>query len=219
MCARGAWARSIPISVYCLARPARRAIPSGRAWFLMKAPAASGGRRASERRRMNRHQRDIDGAAETAARRIVVGGRVQGVGFRPFVYRKARGFDLTGWVRNGAGQVLIHVEGGARRISSGSNARLQREAPPLAKPHVASSDEVIIEGVADFRILSSDATAMPGRASAAGSVLLRRLSRGIAGPVRTALSLSVHELHAMRTALHDHRASALRPAKYIHGRL
>ena len=39
------------------------------------------------------------------ARRIVVSGRVQGVGFRPFIYRIARVFDLNGWVRNGAGRV------------------------------------------------------------------------------------------------------------------
>ncbi len=60
---------------------------------------------------MNRHQRDIDGAAIVAARRIVVSGRVQGVGFRPFIYRIARALDLSGWVRNGAGRVVIHVEG------------------------------------------------------------------------------------------------------------
>ncbi len=36
---------------------------------------------------------------------------MQGVGFRPFVYRLARDIDLTGWVRNETGQVVIHVEG------------------------------------------------------------------------------------------------------------
>ena len=109
---------------------------------------------------MNRHQRDIDGAAITAARRIVVGGRVQGVGFRPFVHRTARAFDLNGWVRNGAGQVVIHVEGGPANIARFERA-LTAEAPPLAKPCLASSDAVTIEGAADFRILSSDATACP----------------------------------------------------------
>ena len=106
---------------------------------------------------MNRHQRDIDGAAITAARRIVVGGRVQGVGFRPFVYRIARAFDLNGWVRNGPGRVVIHVEGGLPNIARFERA-LTAEAPPLAKPHLAASDAATIEGAADFRILASDAT-------------------------------------------------------------
>ncbi len=106
---------------------------------------------------MNRHQRDIDGAAALRARRIVVGGRVQGVGFRPFIYRVARMFDLSGWVRNGTGQVLIHVEGRSSNIIRFERA-LTAEAPPLAKPHVVASDEAIVEGALDFRILTSDIT-------------------------------------------------------------
>jgi len=106
---------------------------------------------------MDRHQRDIDGAAVTTARRIVVRGRVQGVGFRPFVHRTARAFDLNGWVRNGAGQVVIHVEGGPANIARFERA-LMAEAPPLAKPCLAASDAAAIEGAADFRILASDAS-------------------------------------------------------------
>ena len=105
---------------------------------------------------MNRHQRDIDGAAIVAARRIVVSGRVQGVGFRPFIYRIARAFDLNGWVRNGAGRVVIHVEGSPPNIARFERA-LTVEAPPLAKPHLAASDAATVEGAADFRILASDA--------------------------------------------------------------
>lgn len=41
---------------------------------------------------------------------LALGGRVQGVGFRPFVYRLALGLGLTGWVRNRTGQVEIHVQ-------------------------------------------------------------------------------------------------------------
>ena len=45
------------------------------------------------------------------ARRILVTGRVQGVGFRPFVSRIAHELGLSGWVRNRSGEVEIHVEG------------------------------------------------------------------------------------------------------------
>ena len=106
---------------------------------------------------MNRHQRDIDGAASVAARRIVVSGRAQGVGFRPFIYRIARAFDLNGWVRNGAGRVVIHVEGSPPNIARFERA-LMVEAPPLAKPYLAASDAATVEGAADFRILASDAS-------------------------------------------------------------
>ena len=47
------------------------------------------------------------------AQRIRIAGRVQGVGFRPFVYRLARAHELAGWVRNGLAGVEVHVEGPA----------------------------------------------------------------------------------------------------------
>jgi hydrogenase maturation protein HypF len=106
---------------------------------------------------MNRHQRDINGVRHLHARRFVVSGRVQGVGFRPFVYRVARAFALKGWVRNDAGQVVIHVEGGGADIARFQDA-LTAEAPSLAKPHLAVSSKAVPEGVTDFRILSSEAT-------------------------------------------------------------
>ncbi len=48
---------------------------------------------------------------KNAARHIDVGGLVQGVGFRPFIYRHARQYGLKGWVRNYTGGVEIHIEG------------------------------------------------------------------------------------------------------------
>ena len=43
--------------------------------------------------------------------RVTVRGVVQGVGFRPFVYRLANHHNLKGWVRNTSGSVEIEVEG------------------------------------------------------------------------------------------------------------
>ena len=92
--------------------------------------------------------------SDEAARRIVLSGQVQGVGFRPFVWRIAKEFGLTGWVKNGPGRVFIHVEGD--RIAEFERALLAN-APPLAKPRLESSGDAEREDATDFRILASDA--------------------------------------------------------------
>jgi hydrogenase maturation protein HypF len=65
-------------------------------------------------------------------RRLEVRGIVQGVGFRPFVYRLARGLALDGWVRNDAAGVTIEVEGDAKCIERLART-LRNEAPSLAR--------------------------------------------------------------------------------------
>ena len=66
------------------------------------------------------------------AREIEVRGVVQGVGFRPFVWRLATRFGVTGRVRNRSGVVEIRVEGPAAAIE-GFCAAIAAEAPPLAQ--------------------------------------------------------------------------------------
>jgi hydrogenase maturation protein HypF len=63
---------------------------------------------------------------------LEVVGVVQGVGFRPFVYRLAQRHGLDGWVRNDAGQVHITVEGSPDHLREFVND-LQTQAPPLAR--------------------------------------------------------------------------------------
>ncbi len=70
---------------------------------------------------------------ERVARFITIGGRVQGVGFRPFVYRLAHRHDITGWVRNANGAVEIHAEGSPAQLQRFSDGLLA-EAPPLSAP-------------------------------------------------------------------------------------
>jgi len=48
---------------------------------------------------------------KTVAKHIDITGLVQGVGFRPFIYRHAKQHDLAGWVRNYTGGVEVHLEG------------------------------------------------------------------------------------------------------------
>lgn len=62
--------------------------------------------------------------------RIVVRGVVQGVGFRPFVYRLAAEHNLNGWVLNSTEGVVVEVEGEAL---DGFLAGLETRRPPLAR--------------------------------------------------------------------------------------
>ena len=69
---------------------------------------------------------------EGLARTIEVHGVVQGVGFRPFVWRLAARHSIAGWVRNEGGRVTIHAEGTATALDAFEMA-IRDEAPPLAR--------------------------------------------------------------------------------------
>jgi hydrogenase maturation protein HypF len=62
---------------------------------------------------------------------ISITGVVQGVGFRPFIYRLAAEMGLTGWVRNGTGGVLIEACSTDEQLTHFIR-RIRHEAPPLA---------------------------------------------------------------------------------------
>jgi hydrogenase maturation protein HypF len=64
---------------------------------------------------------------------IVVFGVVQGVGFRPFVYRLARQFKYTGWVKNIGFGVEIHLESAEKTDFKDFLRALQEEKPPLSQ--------------------------------------------------------------------------------------
>jgi len=84
--------------------------------------------------------------------RIRVTGVVQGVGFRPFVWRLANDLRLAGWVRNDAAGVEIHAEGAAL---DSFVARLKTEAPPLARVDAITLQPIAVEGHAGFAIVES----------------------------------------------------------------
>jgi len=60
---------------------------------------------------------------------IAIRGAVQGVGFRPFIYRLATEMGLAGWVRNSPQGVSIEVEGSKSRLD-GFVLRIEKERPP-----------------------------------------------------------------------------------------
>jgi len=96
-----------------------------------------------------------DAEARTALR-LTLTGRVQGVGFRPFVYRQARARDLAGWVCNRGGTVLVHAEGPREALES-FVAALVAEAPPLARPIAGRPQPATPQGLEEFRVLASEA--------------------------------------------------------------
>jgi hydrogenase maturation protein HypF len=89
-----------------------------------------------------------------AARSIRVRGVVQGVGFRPFVFRLARANSLAGWVLNEPEGVDIHVEGSEPGVQSFLSELASRPpaAAQIAVIDVQSSDAV---GLSDFTIRES----------------------------------------------------------------
>ena len=92
--------------------------------------------------------------AKPQARHIKITGRVQGVGFRPFVSRLAHQLNLSGWVRNHAGQVEIWVQGSLEKLNL-FEQQLITNAPPLAKPDQPDSQPVTAVDITTFSILAS----------------------------------------------------------------
>lgn len=90
--------------------------------------------------------------SETSKQRLhlTVGGVVQGVGFRPFVYRLATELNLTGWVSNGTAGVGIEVQGERSPIETFIE-RLQQEKPPLAS--ITSLQSTPIEPVDELKFI------------------------------------------------------------------
>jgi len=94
--------------------------------------------------------------AGRVSRRIRLAGHVQGVGFRPFVFRLAAEFGVTGWVQNQLGEVEVLAQAAPSVLDRFQEALIGR-APPLSRPVL---DAVVDSGDAfadAFRIIESDA--------------------------------------------------------------
>jgi len=88
-------------------------------------------------------------------RSVVVRGVVQGVGFRPFVYRLAHEEGLAGFIGNDTDGVTIEVEGEAERLDAFVE-RLQAEMPPLARVDAVALRELPTLGETGFHIVASE---------------------------------------------------------------
>ena len=94
-------------------------------------------------------------AAERVRLHLDIEGAVQGVGFRPAVYRLATELELAGWVSNGRAGVQIEVEGAAARVEEFAT-RLAAQPPPLALIRTITRRRVALENAHAFTIRASD---------------------------------------------------------------
>jgi hydrogenase maturation protein HypF len=86
--------------------------------------------------------------------RARVEGTVQGVGYRPFVYRVAHELGIAGWVLNDERGVLVEAEGPPEAVAA-FVARLSADAPPLATVGAVTVEDVEATGEAGFAIAAS----------------------------------------------------------------
>jgi hydrogenase maturation protein HypF len=96
----------------------------------------------------------------TVRTRARVSGTVQGVGFRPFVYRVAHEQGLGGWVLNDEHGVLLEVEGDPDSVAQ-FFVRMRSDAPPLASIDDLSCETVETVGEPRFTIRASQRTGLP----------------------------------------------------------
>ena len=93
--------------------------------------------------------------ATTRRVRARVDGTVQGVGYRPFVYRLAAELGVAGWVLNDERGVLVEAEGPAGAVDA-FVARLRSDAPPLADVRGVECQHVAVVGEPGFQIVASE---------------------------------------------------------------
>lgn len=92
--------------------------------------------------------------------RVRVTGTVQGVGFRPYVYRLASELELSGWVLNDSRGVMAEVEADSGAVERFLE-RLPAEAPPLSQVELVVSEELAPTGARGFAIHESPRAGEP----------------------------------------------------------
>lgn len=110
-------------------------------------------KRIGSGKKRNRFKRVMDKSRE----RILINGMVQGVGFRPFIYRIAKECSLSGFVNNNSSGVLVEIEGSKKSINSFHN-KLATEAPPFS--NIISIDKEVLKpvGYTEFKIIQTDSS-------------------------------------------------------------
>ena len=91
---------------------------------------------------------------DNQSQQIIVTGLVQGVGFRPFVFRMAKLFELTGWVQNTNENVKIQVTGTPQNLQLFLHS-LKEDAPVAAMIEAITAVEMATQPFTEFQILVS----------------------------------------------------------------
>lgn len=90
-----------------------------------------------------------------AAVNLSIRGRVQGVGFRPFIFQLASNYQLTGTVQNNMDGVKIHIEGKSENIDMFIEA-IRNNAPRLSRIDEIITKDALTKGYDDFTIIESE---------------------------------------------------------------
>lgn len=91
-------------------------------------------------------------SGDVQARRFVVRGRVQGVGFRWFVEREAHTLGISGWVRNNSDGSVEVLAMGSREQLVGLRGRLRQGPRASRVDDVEESETRPVPGLNTFRI-------------------------------------------------------------------
>jgi len=104
---------------------------------------------------------NIRNTPEISTFEIKISGQVQGVGFRPFIYRMAKQYNLTGWVQNRSGEVVVLIQYQSQKKNLADDKldtfkeAVLTQHPPLARPFIDSLIAVNSEPLNNFFIKKS----------------------------------------------------------------
>jgi hydrogenase maturation protein HypF len=152
---------------------------------------------------------------QTQRLHIQIQGLVQGVGFRPFIYRLARDLGLMGWVSNSAQGVAIEIEGSQSALNL-FLLRLEQEQPP--RSHIQHRNSTVLKpiGYSDFTIREradgkKTAIVLPDIATCPDCLqeLFDPTNRRYQYPL-----VSLHQLYLLRTSLQHYSSVALRSPQH-----
>ena len=99
--------------------------------------------------------------ASLTRKRLSISGVVQGVGFRPFVWRRAVSLGLTGWVENDSAGVTAEVQGPADRVEAFLDG-FAAAAPPLALVELVTVADAAVDAAAPPRFMILESISRPG---------------------------------------------------------
>jgi hydrogenase maturation protein HypF len=115
-------------------------------------------------------------------------GIVQGVGFRPFIYRLAKRHNLKGFVLNNTKGVIVELEGEGAQIEE-VISKIKENPPPLAQIEKIECESLPVLEYRDFEI---------------------RISRKTEEKNTLEIGIPIHKLYQLRAKIHYYQGTALR---------